>query len=385
MTPSAAPIELLIAAPALQQFLGGQEVQAELLLRQWARDRDVRATFVAHNPALPHAMRWAERVPMLRTIARVPKRLRALWRAARQSEIVHIFSAAHSSFLVATLPAWCVARLLRRPVVVHYHTGHARDHLNRSRLARFVLGTSDAVVVPSRYLAEIFADYGVRTTIVPNTIDASELRFRERRHIRPHLVCTRNLQARYAVDVVIHAFAMVKRAIPTARLCLAGAGPEEAALRALVAALRLDDVDFRGAVPRERIGEVLDGADVFVNASRVDNMPVSILEAFAAGLPVVTTAAGGIPYMVEHERTGLLSEVGDAAGLARNILRVIDAQTLGWRLARNAHADSSRYQWPGIRAEWLQVYRSVVDKSPIHDKSPITRSPIADSTISTPS
>jgi glycosyltransferase involved in cell wall biosynthesis len=80
---------------------------------------------------------------------------------------------------------------------------------------------------------------------------------------------------------------------------------------------------------------------------------------------VVTTAAGGIPYMVEHERTGLLSEVGDAAALARNILRVVDDQALGRRLAANAHAEVSRYQWPGIRAAWLRVYRSVNRRSAI--------------------
>jgi glycosyltransferase involved in cell wall biosynthesis len=289
----------------------------------------------------------------------MPMRLLALWRATGRSHIVHIFSSSHSSFVVATLPAWGVARLLRRRTVVHYHTGRARDHLERSALARFVLRRSDAVVVPSRYLADVFADFRVPTTIVPNAVDARELRYRERRVIRPYLVCTRNLQPRYAVDVVVRAFAAVKQEVPSARLFLVGTGPEAPALRALVHALRVSDVEFCGAVPRDRIGDVLNDADIFVNASRVDSMPVSILEAFAAGLPVVSTATGGIPQLVEHERTGLLSPIGDAAALARNILHVVGEQALGRRLAHNAHEESARYHWPAVRSEWLRVYRAI--------------------------
>ncbi|HMF59692.1 MAG TPA: glycosyltransferase family 4 protein, partial [Vicinamibacterales bacterium] len=123
--------------------------------------------------------------------------------------------------------------------------------------------------------------------------------------------------------------------------------------------LGVGEVEFCGAVPRNCIGELLDRADVFVNASRIDNMPVSILEAFAAGLPVVSAASGGIPYLVEHERTGLLSAVGDVQALARNVRRVIADPLLARRLAGNAREESSRYEWPAIRAEWLHVYRAL--------------------------
>ena len=351
-------IELLVVGPALRQWLGGQEVQADFLVRQWCGDPEVRVAFVPHNPAPPRGLRWAERVPGLRTIVRVPTRVLALWRAVRRAHIVHIFSAAQSSFLVATLPAWCVARLLGKRTLIHYHSGRAHQHLRRSALARHVLRRSDAVVVPSRYLAEIFAAHAVPAEVVANAIDVAELRYRDRRVIHPRLVCTRNFQSIYAVDLVVRAFAEIKKDMPSARLLLAGRGPKEATIRALVRELDLGEVEFCGAVPRDRIGEVLDRADVFVNASRIDNMPVSILEAFAAGIPVVSAASGGIPYLVEHERTGLLSEVGDVLALARNVRRVIANPALAHRLARNAHETVSRYEWPAIRAQWLRLYRS---------------------------
>ena len=354
-----APIELLVVGPSLRRWLGGQEVQADLLVRHWRDDPEVRVAFVPHDPAAPRPLRWTEHVPALRTVVRLPNRLIALWRAVRRSHIVHIFSAAHSSFLVATLPAWCVARMFGRRTLIHYHSGRAREHLRRSWLARRVLRMSDAVVVPSQYLVEICAAYAVPATVVANAIDMAELRYRQRRVITPRLVCTRNFEALYGVDLVIRAFAEIKKDIPAARLLLAGTGAQEAALRALVRDLELDDVEFCGAVPRSVIGEILDRADVFVNASHIDNMPVSILEAFAAGVPVVSTATGGIPYLVEHERTGLLSDVGDVPALASNVRRVIDNPRLACVLAANAHQQSSRYEWPAVRADWLRLYRAL--------------------------
>ena len=353
------PIELLVVGPSLRQWLGGQEVQADLLVRSWSDDPDVRVAFVPHNPAAPPALRWSERVPAVRTLVRLPIRLLALWHAVSRARIVHIFSASHSSFLLATLPAWCVARLLGKRTLVHYHSPRAHDHLHRSRLARLVLRSSDAVVVPSRYLAEVFAIHAIPTEIVANAIDVAELRHRHREVIRPRLVCTRNFESRYAVDLVVRAFAEIRKDIPSASLRLVGRGPEEAVIRALARDLGVRDVEFCGAVPRDRIGEILDGADIFVNASRIDNMPVSILEAFAAGLPVVSAASGGIPHLVQHERTGLLSDVDDVFALAQNVRRVIADQALARRLARNAYEESSHYRWPAIRTDWLRLYRAL--------------------------
>jgi glycosyltransferase involved in cell wall biosynthesis len=227
-------------------------------------------------------------------------------------------------------------------------------------LARFVLRHTDAVVVPSQYLADIFAAHEVPAEIIENAISRDELLYRPRRVIQPKLVCTRNFELRYGVDVVVRAFAEIKRDVPSAHLLLAGSGSQEANIRALVCKLGLnDDVEFCGSVRRDRIATVLDRADVFVNASWIDNAPISILEAFVAGLPVVTMASGGIRYLVEHERTGLLSEVGDISALACNVRRVIGSGQLALRLVKNAREESERYEWPAIRGAWLRLYQAL--------------------------
>jgi glycosyltransferase involved in cell wall biosynthesis len=165
----------------------------------------------------------------------------------------------------------------------------------------------------------------------------------------------------------VQAFAMVKRAYSEASLCLVGKGPAEEEIRELVKQLELN-VLFAGPVAHEDISHYYDQNDIFINGSRLDNMPVSILEAFASGTPVVTTAPDGIRYLVEHERTGLLCEPGDWRGLAENVIRLLRDPELALRLAENALADSRHYRWDAVRSQWLEVYRSLQNGSRISGK-----------------
>jgi glycosyltransferase involved in cell wall biosynthesis len=154
----------------------------------------------------------------------------------------------------------------------------------------------------------------------------------------------------------VRAFAEVQKEYPEAQLDLVGKGPLERRIRDLVGQLKLSNVNLLGVASRQEIGRVYDRADIFVNASNLDNMPVSVLEAFAAGTPVVTTEPQGMKYVVEHERTGLLSQPGDANALAQNVLRVLKDSELASRLAQNAFEESSRYSWGVVREQWLRVY-----------------------------
>jgi len=220
----------------------------------------------------------------------------------------------------------------------------------------------DEIVVPSGYLVDVFREFGLKTVVVPNLADLSQFRYRERNPLRPHLVCTRGFSTYYSVDVVVRAFAEVKKVYPEARLDLVGGGPLEAEIRKLVADLKLTGVNFTGVASRHEIGKYYDEADIFINASWLDNMPVSIIEAFGAGTPVVTTAPESIPYLVEHERTGLLSAVGDEKALAANVIRLLRDPALAARLAQNAYQESRKYTWEVVREQWLNVYRKLLGR-----------------------
>jgi len=354
-------VKVAIVAPSLR-YVGGQAVQADLLMRLWQNDPDVEVTFIAVDPPLPGALAWAESVPGLRTLLREPIYFWHLWRGLRDVDVAHIFSASYWSFLLAPAPAWFFAKLRGKKTIINYRSGEARDHLQRFRSGKFVLTRVDQIVAPSGYLVDVFREFDLSAVVVPNLVDLSQFRYRDRKPLRPHLVCTRGFHGYYSIDVVVKAFAEVKKAYPDARLDLVGEGALEGDIRRLVANLKLDRVNFIGVASRGEIGKYYDNADIFINASWLDNMPVSVIEAFGSGTPVVTTAPESIPYLVEHERTGLLSPVGDEQALAANVIRLLRDSDLAARLARNAHEESQKYTWENVREQWVEVYRAVLNQ-----------------------
>lgn len=355
------PLKVAIVAASLN-YVGGQSAQADLLVRLWRDDADVEVSFIAVDPPLPAAFSSAERIRGLRTILREPVYFRDLWRGLRDVDVVHIFSASYWSFLLAPTPAAILAKLRGKKTLIHYHSGEARDHLKRFRSAPFVLLRVDEIVVPSGYLVDVFNEFGLQAAVVPNLVDLSQFLYRRRDSLRPHLVCTRGFSRYYSVDVVVRAFAEVRKMFPEARLDLVGGGPLEGEIRQLVSDLKLEGVNFAGVASRAEIGKYYDEADIFINASWLDNMPVSIIEAFGAGTPVVTTSPECMPYLVEHERTGLLSPVGDEKALAANVIRLLREPGLAQRLGENAHAESQKYTWEVVRGQWLEVYRGLMER-----------------------
>ena len=350
-------VAIVAASP---RYVGGQSVQADLLLSSLRSDPAIEAHLIPIDPAFPRALNWVGRIPFLRTLVREPFYLWALWRDLKNADIAHIFSASYWSFLVAPAPALLIARLMGAKVLIHYHSGEARDHFRRFPTARPILRRADRLVVPSQYLVEVFREVGLPTQEVPNIVDLSRFSFRVRKPVRPHLLCTRGFHPYYRVDIVLRAYAKVKQTYPEARLDLVGGGPSEPQIRSLVKQLGLTDVNFAGVTSHEQIARFYDQADIFINGSSLDNMPVSIIEAFASGTPVVSTAPEGMQYLVEHERTGLLSEPGNAPALAGNVIRLLQDPDLSSRIARNAHQECSRYCWTAVRGQWLELYRSMI-------------------------
>jgi glycosyltransferase involved in cell wall biosynthesis len=355
---SAARLRVCIVAPSLR-YVGGQSVQADLLLGLWQNDPDIDISFLAVDPPLPRVLAWAERIPGLRTILREPIYFWHLWRGLKDVDVAHIFSASYWSFLLAPAPASLLAKLRGCKTLINYHSGEARDHLQRFRSAAFVLSRVDKIVVPSGYLVDVFREFGLPASAVPNIVDLSQFRYHERTPLRPHLVCTRGFSTYYSVDVVVQAFAEVKKEYPEARLGLVGDGPLEGDVRKLVADLHLTGVNFAGVVSHQEIGKYYERADIFINASWLDNMPLSIIEAFAAGTPVVTTSPECMPYLVQHERTGLLSPLGDEKALAANVIRLLRDPALAAHLSQNAHAEAQQYTWEAVRGQWVNTYRGL--------------------------
>jgi glycosyltransferase involved in cell wall biosynthesis len=346
-------LTIALVAPSLD-VLGGQGIQAQALAQALRRD-GYTVNFVPINPRFPKYAQRLRGYRYVRTLLNEALYISSLWQL-RQADIVHIFAASYWSFLLAPIPAILAAKLLHKPVILHYHSGEADDHLSRWRSVAPFLRMVDHIVVPSLYLQSVFQSHHHRAIVIPNVIDTSQYPYREQTPLRPFLLSVRNLESHYRVENTVHAFARLKARFPEATLTIVGCGSNEQRLRRLVEHLRVTGIRFVGRVEPAALPAFYDAADIFVNSSIVDNQPVSILEAFAAGLPVVSTPTGDIPAMLRGGEAGLLVAPEDPSAMADTITRLLEDPDLASRIVRNARSEVERHTWPAIRELWTTLY-----------------------------
>jgi len=345
---------IALVAPSLER-IGGQGAQAHTLATQLQKE-GYAISFIPIEPRCPSRLQWVRRYPYVRTLLNQSLYLPSLI-LLRRADVVHVFSASYWSFLLAPVPAMLAARWFGKRVILHYHSGEAEDHLAKwGALVHPWLRLVDEIVVPSVYLRNVLARHGYRTRVIPNVVDTSRFRYRERRPLRPRLLSTRNLEPYYRVDITLEAFARLKAQYPDATLTVAGNGSEEGRLRRLAVSLGSDGIRFVGRVEPYAMPALYDKADVFLNSSVVDNQPVSILEAFATGLPVVTTGTGDIINLVRDGDTGLLVPQGDPAAMAKAVTSLLENQDDALRMSRRAKQEVEQHTWPRVREEWVAAY-----------------------------
>jgi glycosyltransferase involved in cell wall biosynthesis len=290
---------------------------------------------------------------------------------------VHVFSASYSSFLLAPFPAILIARLFRRPVVLNYRSGQAPDHLARSRVARWALRAVERNVVPSRFLRDVFARFGVEASVVPNVVDFTRFEFRQRSAVRPRILSTRNFEELYNVACTLRAFRLVQDTFPEATLTLVGGGPEEAALRALVQDLGLNGVTFAGRVRPDDIAGFYHDHDIYLQTPDIDNMPTSVIEAFACGLAVVSTEAGGVPAILTDRVHGLLSPLDDHETVGRLVLDLLTNPAAVRQYTLAARESIQGCTWSAVRDQWLRAYRSALETGTLERIGPDIADPVS--------
>ncbi|MEP7155926.1 MAG: glycosyltransferase family 4 protein [Betaproteobacteria bacterium] len=333
---------------------GGMAVQAAWLT-DLLRSAGQTVVNVQTNP-LPPGSAW-RRLPLARGIVNFYRFCRHLPRACAQSDIVHVFSNSYLSFFLFTAPAVLWAKWFDKPIVLHYHGGAAAAFLSRwGYLARPFIRSARTVIVPSSFLRETFTQNGVKTVEIPNVL-AANLPYRKRTVLQPRLVMTRHLEPVYNIACGINAFRLVLDRHPGATIVIAGGGSERQSLERLAEKLGLGkQVTFTGPITNLEVLSLYDQSDIFVNSSNVDNQPVSILEAFACGLAVVSTAAGGIPHLVRDGEDALLARVNDPADLARQILRLLEEPALGATITENGLMRSRAFSGSEIYRQLSLVY-----------------------------
>lgn len=341
---------------------GGMANQTRQLARL-LEAANIRVTLVRTNaPYRPESIGGIKGV---RALFRLVPYLFQAWNTVRDAQLVHLMANSGWSWHLYAAPVIWIAHWQKVPVVVNYRGGEARDFFTKAiHWVRPSLRRVEEIVVPSGFLKQVFSDFGISATVVPNIIDLGRFVDTGKRELNreaPHFIVCRNLEPIYDIATAIQAFSVIVTRHEQARLTIAGEGPDRSRLEQLVQSLKIGDkVTFAGRLEPDQMARLYRSADLMLNTSRVDNMPNALLEAMSSGVPVISTDAGGIPYMVDDGRTALLSPVGDWEAIAQSALRLLEHEQLYRQLSEQGIQEVTRYRWESVKPLWLKVYNRLL-------------------------
>jgi len=354
-----------LVAPAPPPY-GGMANQAQQLRRLLDQEGNLKVSFVQTNPA--YTPKIIAEIKGIRALFRLVQYVTKIIRLVNQVDVIHLFANSGWSWQLFSAPVLWIAWLSRTPVIVNYRGGEAGVYFKQSiRWVAPSMNKSSAIVVPSEYLKSIFSQFNFETCIIPNIIDLQRFKQATNTGLEnkcPHLIVTRNLEAIYGLSTAIQAVAYLKRKNIAVKLSIAGSGKQETTLRQLVSDLGLSEtVFFTGKLTPEQIIELYQTADIMLNPTTVDNMPNSILEAMASRVAIITTNVGGIPHIVENEKTALFVNVNDSKAMAECVIRLINDSQLYSNLTTNGYTTVKQYEWSQVKQDWLALYQKLGSKS----------------------
>jgi glycosyltransferase involved in cell wall biosynthesis len=281
----------------------------------------------------------------------------------------------------AFLWADAVSRLLQRlrcPFILVLHGGNL-PHMASKSAARVAgcLARADAVTAPSSYLRDRLRQCREDIQVLPNGVDLDRCVYQPRRHLAPRLVWLRALHAVYNPVMAIETLASIKPRFPEASLTLIGPDKGDGTLQAVrraVARCGLEkDVQLMGGVDKQDVPNCLQAGDVFLNTTHVDNTPVSVLEAMACGIPVVSTDVGGIPYLLRNGRDALLVPAGDVTAMAAGVERLLLDPETAAELSAQGRVAVEPFRWPIVIAQWMELIDRVARRVPAMSAAPAAR------------
>ncbi|MCD6292740.1 MAG: glycosyltransferase family 4 protein, partial [Deltaproteobacteria bacterium] len=304
------------------------------------------------NQDFPAALQWIAKIKGVRTVVSISLFLIHLHKILKKVDQVYFLTGFFNFFFLVTYPALILIKLHRKKVILSVRGGGAREFFKKYGFLVYpILRRVDLITAPSGFLQEIFIEaFGIKPIIVPNIADLEQFSYRKRRPLKPCMLVTRSLEPIYNVQCVIQAFKLVSQQFPESKLGIIGDGSQRRMLESLVRKLGIErNVIFYGRIDHSVIQEFYDEYDILVNGSNVDNFPGVVLEAFASGLPIVSTDAGGIPFMIEHEVTGLLVSRGDYKALARQVIWLLENPGPAEKIADSAYHSCRQYRRENIK------------------------------------
>jgi len=295
--------------------------------------------------------------------ARLVDMVATVWRRRHEYNVAQVDVFGGLAFLWAEAVCWTLRRA-GKPYILTLHGGNLPEFAHRyPERVRRLLKSAAAVTAPSRYLLERMKEYRSDIHLIPNALDLSRYPFRLRRRAQPRLIWLRSFHSIYNPTLAPRVMAKLVSEFPDAHLIMVGPDKRDGsfqATRKLTEELGLNGhISFPGGVPKASVPEWLDKGDIFINTTNVDNTPISVLEAMACGLCIVSTNVGGIPYLLEHEKDALLVPPNDSDAMAESVRRILREPELSEHLSSNARNKVEEFDWSVILPKWERLLREV--------------------------
>jgi glycosyltransferase involved in cell wall biosynthesis len=257
-----------------------------------------------------------------------------------------------------------IFRSLGKPFVVALHGGDLPSYATaRPDAVRRCLARASAVVAPSGYLIDSMRRYRSDIRYIPNPVDIEQLPYRHRESAAPRLVWVRAFHRIYNPVLAPRMMRELLKRFPGATLTMLGRDKGDGSYQETVEEARRlnvgDRIVFAGPQPHKEVGKFLDAADIFVSTTNFDNTPVSVLEAMACGSCVVSTAVGGVPWLIENRSNGLLVPPDHPAAMAEAVAAIVEDCGLAARLSSGARATALRSDWSQVLPKWEALFAEI--------------------------
>lgn len=301
----------------------------------------------------------------LNPLLRATDMVSTLWRRRHDVDVVVLSCYSGRAFRYTELIGFGCA-FWNIPLLVVLHGGALPELFAREpERAKKALARARVLIAPSAYLADAAAALGLSARVVPNVLELeayTKLERGEPEAAALRLLWMRTFHEIYHPELALETLAILRQRGLDATLTMAGQDKGlEAACRRRAAELGLTGaVTFAGFLDLPGKLAALADHDVFLNTNRVDNAPVSLLEAAAAGLPIVATAAGGISRLLTSEAEALLVPIDDAPALAAAVERLFADRELRLRLIAGGRKVAAASAWPNVYASWREVFQEAL-------------------------
>lgn len=248
-------------------------------------------------------------------------------------------------------------RLVGKPYVLTLRGGNLPAFAQRwpRRVSR-LLSSAAIVTIPSRYLYEAMKKYRKELVLIPNSLDLTMYPFRLRTKLNPNLIWLRSLHKIYNPVLAVQTAGILVEEFPGLYLTMVGPDNGDGSYQAVEKEAERLGIRKRllltGTVAKADVPDWLAHGDIFLNTTNVDNTPVSVMEAMACGLCVVSTNVGGIPYLLDHEQDALLVPPDDPIAMATAVRRLLETPWLAQKLSGGARHKAERLDWHAILPQW---------------------------------